>query len=94
MPEILDFLTPTTLKVLEFFFANSRIEYHEREIVRKAKISKGSANKILRRLAELALLTRVQKGRMVFSFSEVAPRGRTSAKATSTFSFLRKRRRP
>lgn len=66
MLEILDFLTPTTLKVVEFFFANSRIEYHEREIVRKAKISKGSANKILRRLAELALLTRVQKGRMVF----------------------------
>ncbi len=54
------------MKVLEFFFANSRAEFHEREIIRNAKISKGSANKILRRLAELALLTRTQKGRMVF----------------------------
>ena len=38
----------------------------EREIVRNAKISKGSANKILRRLAELSLLQRQKKGRMVF----------------------------
>jgi len=66
MPDKLDFLTPTTLKVLEFFFANSMAEFHEREIIRNAKISKGSANKILRRLAELALLTRARKGRMVF----------------------------
>jgi predicted nucleotidyltransferase len=66
MPDKLDFLTPTTLKVLEFFFANSRAEFHEREIIRNAKISKGSANKILRLLAELALLTRTKKGRMVF----------------------------
>jgi predicted nucleotidyltransferase len=66
MPEKLDSLTPTTLKVLEFFFADSRAEFHEREVIRNAKISKGSANKILRRLAGLALLTRTQKGRMVF----------------------------
>jgi len=66
MPEKLDFLTPTTLKVLEFFFANSMKEFHEREIVRNAKISKGSANKILRQLTDLKLLTRTKKGRMVF----------------------------
>jgi len=66
MPEKLDFLTPTTLKVLEFFFANSLKEFHEREIVRNANISKGSANKILRHLADLALLHREKKGRMVF----------------------------
>jgi len=66
MPEKIDFLTPTTLKVLEFFFANSMKEFHEREIVRKAKISKGSANKILRHLGDLALLLREKKGRMVF----------------------------
>lgn len=66
MPEKLDFLTPTTLKVLEFFFANSRAEFHEREIIRNAKISKGSANNILRQLADLTLLTRTKKGRMVF----------------------------
>lgn len=66
MPDKLDSLTPTTLKVLEFFFADSRAEFHEREVIRRAKISKGSANKILRRLASLALLIRTQKGRMVF----------------------------
>jgi predicted nucleotidyltransferase len=66
MPEKIDFITPTTLKVLEFFFANSMEEFHEREIVRSVKISKGSANKILRHLAGLALLQREKKGRMVF----------------------------
>ncbi len=66
MPEKLDFLTPTTLKVLEFFFDNSMKEFHEREVVRKAKVSKGSANKILRHLASLGLLLREKKGRMVF----------------------------
>lgn len=66
MPEKLDFLTPTTLKVLEFFFTNSMKQFHEREIVRNAKISKGSANKILRHLAGLSLLQREKKGRMVF----------------------------
>lgn len=66
MPEKLDFLTPTTLKILEFFFANSMEEFHEREIVRKAKVSKGSANKVLRHLADLAFLNREKKGRMVF----------------------------
>ena len=66
MPKKLDFLTPTTLKVLDFFFANSMKEFHEREIVRNAKISKGSANKIPRHLADLTLLQREQKGRMVF----------------------------
>jgi len=66
MPEKLDFLTPTTLKVLEFFFSNSMKEFHERDIVRKARISKGSANKILRHLADSALLQREKKGRMVF----------------------------
>ena len=66
MLDKLDFLTPTTLKVLEYFLANSRNEYHEREIARNAKISNGSANKILRRLAELSLLKKTRKGRMVF----------------------------
>ena len=57
---------PTTLKVLEFFFANPTAEFHEREVLRNAKISKGSANRILRQLAALALLDRTEKGRMVF----------------------------
>jgi len=66
MPEKLDFLTPTTLKVLEFFVVNSMREFHEREILRQAKVSKGSANKILRWLADLDFLSREKKGRMVF----------------------------
>lgn len=41
-------------------------EFHEREILRNAKISKGSANKILRHLADLTFLQREKKGRMVF----------------------------
>lgn len=66
MPQKIDFITQKSLQVLEFFFANSMEEFHEREIIRKVKISKGSANRILRKLAEVALLERTQKGRMVF----------------------------
>jgi predicted nucleotidyltransferase len=66
MPEKMDFLKPTTLKVLEFFFTHPAVECHEREVLRGAGISKGSANKILRELAGLAILRRTEKGRMVF----------------------------
>jgi predicted nucleotidyltransferase len=66
MPQKIDFIMPTTLKVLEFFFANPTTEFHEREVLRNANISKGSANRILRRLATLSLLDRTEKGRMVF----------------------------
>jgi CTP-dependent riboflavin kinase len=65
MPEKLNFLTPTTLKVLEFFFLNSMREFHEREILRQAKVSKGSANKILRWLADLDFLSREKRGRKI-----------------------------
>jgi predicted nucleotidyltransferase len=66
MPKKLDFITPATLKVLEFFFENPMEEFHEREVMRKSKISKGSANNILNKLARLNLLVRKNKGRMVF----------------------------
>ena len=66
MPQILDFITPTSLKVLDYFFARPSTEYHEREVMRVTGISKGSANRILRMLAERALLERTEKGRMVF----------------------------
>ncbi|HLD18405.1 MAG TPA: nucleotidyltransferase domain-containing protein [Candidatus Nanoarchaeia archaeon] len=66
MPEELYFITPTTLKVLELFFTNPLAEFHEREVMRKARISKGSANKILKQLAKLDFLIREEKGRMVF----------------------------
>ncbi|MBM3294690.1 MAG: hypothetical protein FJY82_09210 [Candidatus Aminicenantes bacterium] len=66
MPQKLDFLTPTTLRVLEHFFANPVKEFHEREVMRATGISKGSANRILRELAEFSLLGRAERGRMVF----------------------------
>lgn len=66
MPEKMDFLKPTTLKVLGFFFAHPTAEYHEREVLRHTGISKGSANKILRELAALSILGRAEKGRQVF----------------------------
>ena len=66
MPEKLNFITPTTMKVLEFFFLNNTEEFHEREVVRRVEISKGSGNKILNKLWELDFLERNRKGRMVF----------------------------
>lgn len=66
MPEKLDFITPTFMTVFEFFLEDPTKEHHEREVVRGAKVSKGSANKILRRLAGMGFLIRETKGRMVF----------------------------
>lgn len=66
MPKKLDFITPTLMKVLTIFMEDPLRERHEREVVREAKVSKGSANNILRRLTELDILIRERKGRMVF----------------------------
>jgi len=66
MPEKLDFITPTVLKVIYLFHEHTRQEFHEREVMRRAKISKGSANSILRRLAQTEVLERRRAGRMVF----------------------------
>ena len=66
MPQILDFITPTVLRVLDHFFAHSTAEFHEREVMRATGISKGSANQDLRTLADRAILERKEKGRMVF----------------------------
>lgn len=66
MPRKLDFMTPTTLKVLETFFSNPIEDFHEREVMRRSCISKGSANAILRKLTKLELLNREKRGRMVF----------------------------
>jgi DNA-binding MarR family transcriptional regulator len=66
MPEKLDFITPTMLKILYVFHGDPLRELHEREVVRQARVSKGSANKILRRLSEVGVLNRERRGRMVF----------------------------
>jgi predicted nucleotidyltransferase len=60
----LGFLTPTVMQLLEFFLENSLSEYHEREIVRRTSVSKGSAGKILKLLTSLGFLTREEKGRL------------------------------
>ena len=62
----IDFMTPTAMKVLDLFLSNPMGEFHEMEVVRKAGISKGSANGILRKLAGVNILKREKKGRMVF----------------------------
>ena len=66
MPGKSDFMTPTLITVFELFLSDPMGEYHEREAVRTAKVSKGSANKILRVLAGQGFLTREKRGRMVF----------------------------
>ena len=66
MLEKLEFITPTLLKVFELFLADPMQEYHEREVMRRTHTSTGSANKMLRLLAEHDFLTKERKGRMVF----------------------------
>jgi predicted nucleotidyltransferase len=62
----LDFITPTLLKVLYLFQEDPMQELHEREVARRARVSDGSANRILRRLSEIKVLKRSRRGRMVF----------------------------
>lgn len=62
----LEFVTPTLLAVLGLFLADPMREYHGREVVRKAHVSVGSANRILRLLASKGFLVRERKGGMVF----------------------------
>ena len=65
MPKELGFITPTFMTVFELFLSDPMQEYHEREVVRRTNVSRGSANKILRLLAALGFLTRQTRGRMV-----------------------------
>lgn len=66
MLEKLEFITPTLMTVLDLFFTDPMQEYHEREVVRKTGVSLGSANKMLRLLAENGFLLRKRRGKMVF----------------------------
>lgn len=66
MPGKLDFITPTLVTVFGLFLSDPMQEYHEREVVRRTKVSKGSANKILRLISGLGFLMREKRGRMVF----------------------------
>ena len=62
----LDFITPTLLKVLYLFHEDPVQEIHEREVARRARVSEGSANRVLRLLSEVKVLQRNRRGRMVF----------------------------
>lgn len=62
----LEFVTPTLLGVFSLFLEDPIREYHCREVVRRANVSLGSANKMLRLLAEKGFLTKEKKGGMVF----------------------------
>lgn len=66
MPEKLDFITPTLMRILHTFLVDPMEECYEREVVRRTGVSKGSTNKILRLLANLGFLISERKGRMVF----------------------------
>ncbi len=66
MPEKIDFITPKFMQVLQFFLEDPMKESHEREVIKRTGVSKGSANKILRLMSKKGLLTREVKGRMVF----------------------------
>jgi predicted nucleotidyltransferase len=65
MVEKLDFITPTLVRVLDLFFGDPMGEYHEREVMRRTRVSKGSANKLLRLLAREGFLQRQKIGRIV-----------------------------
>lgn len=62
----LDFITPTLLKILYLFHEDPVREIHEREVARRAGVSEGSANRVLRLLSEIKVLERSRRGRMVF----------------------------
>jgi predicted nucleotidyltransferase len=61
----LSFITPTVMSVLEFFLADPLKECYEREVARRAGVSRGSAHRILRLLFELGFLDREERGRML-----------------------------
>lgn len=60
----LDFITPTMVRLFSLFLDNPMKQYHEREAVKLTRVSKGSANKILRHLSSLEFLTVESRGRM------------------------------
>lgn len=62
----LNFVTPTYMKILGLFLSDPVQEYHERESARNARVSSGSANKLLRLMASTGILNRRRRGSMVF----------------------------
>jgi predicted nucleotidyltransferase len=85
-PEKLNFLTPKVMTVLEFFLATPLKECYEREVARKTGVSRGSAHKILIMLADVAFLSREEKGRMlIYKLNLAEPTIRQLKIAVNTF---------
>jgi len=61
----LEFLTPTVMRVLDFFLTDPLKEYYGREVSRQTGVSTGSANKILRLLTEINFLSKEKKGNII-----------------------------
>jgi predicted nucleotidyltransferase len=80
------FITPTLMKIFEFFLENPMNEYHEREVVRKTNVSKGSAGKTLKLLTNIGFLRREEKGRMaLYRLNMKEPTGRQFKILINTF---------
>lgn len=73
MPEGLDFIAPTMLRVVHIFHEHMGQEFNEGEVMRRAKIGKGSVNSVLRRLAQVGVTGRWKRGG--FSLARVSRNG-------------------
>jgi len=62
----MNFLSPTSLKVLCFLLSDPMSQFHEREIVRRTGVSVGSVNQILKKLHEIGLVEKDKRGRTNF----------------------------
>jgi len=59
----MNFITPTSLRVLYFLLSNPMEQFHEREIVRRTGVSVGAVNQILRRFRNRGLVEKDRRGK-------------------------------
>ena len=62
----LSFISPTMMKVFEFFLGDPIKEYHEREVVRKTGVSKGSASEDIEASNKHGLVDTVREGQISY----------------------------
>jgi len=83
------FIMTNHQKILSFMAKFSDKEFYEREIARKTGISYGSANKVLNELYSAHLLSRQQKGKMLFYQIDLTDPMIRQFKITNTIALLR-----
>jgi predicted nucleotidyltransferase len=66
MQQNLKYLTPASLMILRFLSDDPMKEFYQREVAKRAGISVGATNQILRILTEREIVTREKRGRMFF----------------------------